>query len=370
MYYRGANAALLLYDITNASTFDDVRGWLEGKTAPPLSDPSDVPLELKKNCSSELIIYIVGSKADLHNQRQVTSDLARLSLHNWFPPPRPPSPPPPPPPSSSTLSYIRPRFTSFTSIRSAPLSNGAAKSSPPNSAPYLDPPICETSAYTTGVGLLRTKTNGSVSQNRPKAIALSRSHTVGETSRLNQPRYGSHFGKYSAHGNDTGDNSSNSIAEDEDLEDEQEWGLEKGMELFEVSAKDNCGRHDITPRWLCLISVVQVSNLCSTRLSLRSSREGTLLNMRTSSRSGTVFFCRRRAPPHGPPRQKKKKRGKRHAHLEDGVVVRRDIKFLFGPLLRDILCRHTRHSPLDYLFIYHRYCSRPTGVSWPSEFAR
>lgn len=30
MYYRGANAALLLYDITNAATFDDVRGWLEG----------------------------------------------------------------------------------------------------------------------------------------------------------------------------------------------------------------------------------------------------------------------------------------------------------------------------------------------------
>jgi hypothetical protein len=31
MYYRGANAALLLYDITNASTFDDIRGWLEGE---------------------------------------------------------------------------------------------------------------------------------------------------------------------------------------------------------------------------------------------------------------------------------------------------------------------------------------------------
>lgn len=31
MYYRGANAALLLYDITNSSTFDDVRGWLEGE---------------------------------------------------------------------------------------------------------------------------------------------------------------------------------------------------------------------------------------------------------------------------------------------------------------------------------------------------
>lgn len=32
MYYRGANAALLLYDITNASTFDDIRGWLEGES--------------------------------------------------------------------------------------------------------------------------------------------------------------------------------------------------------------------------------------------------------------------------------------------------------------------------------------------------
>lgn len=30
MYYRGANAALLLYDITNAASFESVRGWLEG----------------------------------------------------------------------------------------------------------------------------------------------------------------------------------------------------------------------------------------------------------------------------------------------------------------------------------------------------
>lgn len=30
----GANAALLLYDITNASTFQDVRGWLQGLSLP------------------------------------------------------------------------------------------------------------------------------------------------------------------------------------------------------------------------------------------------------------------------------------------------------------------------------------------------
>jgi len=38
------------------------------------------------------------------------------------------------------------------------------------------------------------------------------------------------------------DNSSNSIEEaDEDADDDSEWGLSKGMELFEVSAKDDIG---------------------------------------------------------------------------------------------------------------------------------
>ena len=42
----------------------------------------------------------------------------------------------------------------------------------------------------------------------------------------------------------SGDGSSNSLPEDEDeaeTAEDQEWGLRKGMELFEVSAKDDCG---------------------------------------------------------------------------------------------------------------------------------
>jgi GTPase SAR1 family protein len=39
MYYRGANAALLLYDITSAATFEDVRGWLEGELILPINLP-------------------------------------------------------------------------------------------------------------------------------------------------------------------------------------------------------------------------------------------------------------------------------------------------------------------------------------------
>lgn len=219
MYYRGANAALLLYDITHASTFEDIRGWLE---------------ELKKNCPPDLIIYIVGSKADLHRQRQVTSDFARLSLHNWFPPPRPPTPPPPPPPQPSTLSYIRPRFTSFPSMRSP------ATPSPPSetTSPYLDLPSTRPSA------LQRSKSTAPTrSSSRTTASSLTRS-TTSVTSRPQMSRFESHFGLQNGGGgySQIMDNNSNSINEDEeDVDAEEEWGLSKGMELFEVSAKDDLG---------------------------------------------------------------------------------------------------------------------------------
>lgn len=195
------------------------------------SDSQLLRLELKKNCPADLIIYIVGAKADLQHQRQVTTDLARLSLHNWFPPPRPPSPPPPPPPPPSTLSYIRPRFTSFTSIRSAPLNTTLIKSSPPNSASYLDPAIGEgLKRCNTSNGLPRSKTTTGVKLNRSKT----------ESSRSTQSAISSHFGRHISRWNENTETSSNSLDEDE-VEDDQEWGLHQGMELFEVSAKDDFG---------------------------------------------------------------------------------------------------------------------------------
>ncbi|KAF8631230.1 hypothetical protein AX15_002559 [Amanita polypyramis BW_CC] len=220
MYYRGANAALVLYDITNASTFDDIRGWLQ---------------ELRKNCPSELLIYIVGAKADLHRQRQVTPDLARLSLHNWFPPPKPPPPPPPPPPSA--FSYIRPRFTSFPSIRSPTITPPTPLTSP-DTPPYLDLPSGRSSA------LQRSKTSLQV---RPRTAGISnRSNASTPLSRTPQSsRFGSHFGSQPGLWSDSGDGSSNSIgeADEEAIEDDSdyEWGLAKGMELFEISAKDDMG---------------------------------------------------------------------------------------------------------------------------------
>jgi hypothetical protein len=190
-------------------------------------------LELKKNCPSGLIIYIVGSKADLHRHRQVTPDLARLSLHNWFPPPRPPTPPPPPQPS--TLSYIRPRFTSFPGLRSPPTTLPILSAESPA---YLDLPPNQAS------GLTRSKTAVHIRPRTSGSSALIRANTSTPSTRTPNPSRFTQFGPQSGGWIDSGETSSNSInEEDEDaLEDESgEWGLSKGMELFEVSAKDDTG---------------------------------------------------------------------------------------------------------------------------------
>ncbi|KAJ7179442.1 P-loop containing nucleoside triphosphate hydrolase protein [Mycena filopes] len=239
MYYRGANAALLLYDITNASTFDDIRGWLE---------------ELKKNCQPELIIYIVGSKADLSPHRQVTSDLARLSLHNWFPPPRAPTPPPPPP-QLSTLSYIRPRFTSFPGLRSPPVSTPTRTTPPPSDAPaYLD---LQANNNSRPSALSRSNTTSST---RPQPTSAGSSRTTVSSTARQQSRFGSHFGFQAGGWSELQDSSSNSLNEDDenaadDAEDEGEWGLRKGMELFEVSAKDNLGVQNLFDHLIAAIIV-------------------------------------------------------------------------------------------------------------------
>ncbi|GAB5586801.1 hypothetical protein Unana1_01701 [Umbelopsis nana] len=50
MYYRGAHAAILVYDITSEESFQDMNSWVE---------------ELKKNMTEDLVIHVVGNKLDL-----------------------------------------------------------------------------------------------------------------------------------------------------------------------------------------------------------------------------------------------------------------------------------------------------------------
>ena len=60
-YYRGAVGALLVYDISRSSTFDNVERWLK---------------ELRDHADSNIVIMLVGNKSDLSHKRQVETETA------------------------------------------------------------------------------------------------------------------------------------------------------------------------------------------------------------------------------------------------------------------------------------------------------
>lgn len=56
IYYRDASGALLVYDITDAESFNKVKNWVK---------------ELKKIVGNDIIIVIAGNKIDLEKNRNV-----------------------------------------------------------------------------------------------------------------------------------------------------------------------------------------------------------------------------------------------------------------------------------------------------------
>lgn len=58
-YYRGAVGALLVYDITRHVTFENVERWLK---------------ELKDHTDSNIVVMLVGNKADLRHLRAVPTE--------------------------------------------------------------------------------------------------------------------------------------------------------------------------------------------------------------------------------------------------------------------------------------------------------
>ncbi|OHT11769.1 small GTP-binding protein [Tritrichomonas foetus] len=59
MYYRGAHAALIIYSITDESTFLEVDSWLTS---------------LKDNASQNVMLFLAGNKIDNDDQRQVSPE--------------------------------------------------------------------------------------------------------------------------------------------------------------------------------------------------------------------------------------------------------------------------------------------------------
>lgn len=67
-YFRGACGAVLLYDITSRDTFSNVAGWMES---------------IEEHGSSNICVAVVGHKADLEEERTVTTDEGRKLAENY-----------------------------------------------------------------------------------------------------------------------------------------------------------------------------------------------------------------------------------------------------------------------------------------------
>ena len=58
-YYKGAVGALVVYDISKSSTFDNLDKWLQ---------------ELRHHAEGNIVIMLVGNKSDLRHKRAVSTE--------------------------------------------------------------------------------------------------------------------------------------------------------------------------------------------------------------------------------------------------------------------------------------------------------
>lgn len=61
-YYRGALGALLVYDVTKPTTFDNVSRWLK---------------ELRDHADANIVVMLIGNKTDLKHLRGVATEDAQ-----------------------------------------------------------------------------------------------------------------------------------------------------------------------------------------------------------------------------------------------------------------------------------------------------
>ena len=61
-YYKGAHAVLLVYDITNPNTFNNIERWID---------------EVEKYSDAMLVRLLIGNKVDLGDQRKVSQSEAK-----------------------------------------------------------------------------------------------------------------------------------------------------------------------------------------------------------------------------------------------------------------------------------------------------
>ncbi|GMH13231.1 hypothetical protein Nepgr_015072 [Nepenthes gracilis] len=68
MYYRGAAAAIIVYDITNEESFIRAKKWVQ---------------ELQKQGNPNMVMALAGNKADLEDKRIVSADSSGDLVYAW-----------------------------------------------------------------------------------------------------------------------------------------------------------------------------------------------------------------------------------------------------------------------------------------------
>lgn len=107
IYYRGAHVCILVYDISDRKSFQDVQSWLD---------------ELNQKASKDMMIYVVGAKLDLGSQRAVTLSEASRTIRRWLNP----APEPEPEPEAEEVLAPRSLFRSTSTTRPRSDSNPMA----------------------------------------------------------------------------------------------------------------------------------------------------------------------------------------------------------------------------------------------------
>ena len=57
--YKNANGIIIVYDITNPKSFEDLDGWKK---------------DIKEICSDDVQVIILGNKKDLKEERRITEE--------------------------------------------------------------------------------------------------------------------------------------------------------------------------------------------------------------------------------------------------------------------------------------------------------
>ena len=67
MYYRNASVAIVIYDITQVSSFEGAKSWIK---------------EISKRAKSNCMIVLLGNKSDLENERKIDENEVNTYIEN------------------------------------------------------------------------------------------------------------------------------------------------------------------------------------------------------------------------------------------------------------------------------------------------